>query len=374
MKHKLLEHIFSIVFVTAVILALIILVRPDASLPQTAETSALSEYLSWDFIDFGDPLDRALFREIYDATHPGSMVSGDSLLQAIDAYRREQFTNELYKTGGEERGLTQKKLWKLGSMYIEFIATYVIVMLLSYYGAQTLGVIRFVRMKQHRSSHIAELVVHIQSSTSRTRSHFPFYRKSAILLAEAIIKGVFMMILFAPAYVIAYSMKTEFSSGSYIFMIVLGVISNGLLINYANRFYTFLVTESRKGYVETAIVKNLHNSYVWDVRDGIRRSSVLRVRKQFQGHVFQHIFVNAHVQFQRTLKDHASFLITGLVIIEMALNIQGHLSYEMLKNILYKQFDVVLSIILGIFLLVKMTEIIVDFWTGRVAKRYENRS
>ncbi len=72
--------------------------------------------------------------------------------------------------------------------------------------------------------------------------------------------------------------------------------------------------------------------------------------------------MNARYQFLTTLKEHASFLITGLIIIEMALNIQGHLGYELMQNILYKQYDVVLSIILGMFLLVKSTEIVVDSW------------
>jgi ABC-type dipeptide/oligopeptide/nickel transport system permease component len=84
--------------------------------------------------------------------------------------------------------------------------------------------------------------------------------------------------------------------------------------------------------------------------------------------------MNARFQFLVTLKEHASFLITGLVIIEMALNIQGHLGYELLQNILYKQYDVVLSIILGIFLVVKVTEITVDAWFHHQSRKYENRS
>jgi ABC-type dipeptide/oligopeptide/nickel transport system permease component len=93
----------------------------------------------------------------------------------------------------------------------------------------------------------------------------------------------------------------------------------------------------------------------------------------FSSHVFHHIYLNARYQYLPALKEHASFLITGLIIIEMALNIQGHLCYELLQNVLFRQYDVVVAIILGIFLVVKTTEIIVDAWHHHEVKRYENR-
>lgn len=182
------------------------------------------------------------------------------------------------------------------------------------------------------------------------------------------------MILFSPAYVIAYSMKTRFDTDSLPFMIGLGIISNGLLASYTHKFYTFLVAESRKGYVETAVVKNLSTSYSTSSGDGIPLGRIVQFRKSFPGHVFQHIFLNARHQFIPTFKEHASFVITGLVIIEMALNIQGHLSYEMLKNILSKQHDVVLVIVFAIYLLVKATEVVVDLIVEREAHRLENRT
>jgi ABC-type transport system involved in multi-copper enzyme maturation permease subunit len=157
-------------------------------------------------------------------------------------------------------------------------------------------------------------------------------------------------------------------------MIILAIISNGLLVNYANKFFTFLVSENRKGYVQTAVVKNLNDSYEWGTPDGVSYWSVLRPHSLFGSHVFKHIYLNARYQFLITLKEHASFLITGLIIIEMALNIQGHLGYEMLQNILYKEYDVVVSIILGIFFIVKATEIVVDGWFYIESKKYENKT
>lgn len=366
MKHRLAEHFLSIVIVGGLLVWLILGVAGAERQVEAPNADVLGEYLGWEFIDFGNPLDRAIFRESINAVGG----AGDSLLQAIDEYRREQFTNIRYKTGGEQRGLTRSKLITLGAMYAQFILVYVLVMLLTYYGAQTLGVLRFVHMKQHRESPL-ERIAAIRQSVRTNQVSLPvaFIRYAGTLL-HGVIKAVWLFVLFSPAYVIAYSIKTEFSTDSLLFMAVLGVVSNGLLINYANRFFTLLVTESRKGYVETAMVKNLLHSYEWDTRDGISRRAVFRPNKEFPSHVFQHIFLNARHQFRLTLKEHASFLITGLVIIEMALNIQGHLSYEMLKNVLFRQYDIVLAIILGIFILVKATEIAVDVRAARDERRY----
>jgi hypothetical protein len=156
-------------------------------------------------------------------------------------------------------------------------------------------------------------------------------------------------------------------------MILLGVISNGLLITYVHKFYTFLVSESRKGYVQTAIVKNLNTDYSNSNKDGIPYRSIFQLKKYFPEHVFQHIFLNAHHQYLSTIKEQASFLITGLIIIEMALNIHNHLCYELLQNLLFKNYSIVLIIIFGIFLLVKATEMTSDYLLFRENERYENR-
>jgi len=165
--------------------------------------------------------------------------------------------------------------------------------------------------------------------------------KAAVYAKNALL-GIASVVLFCPAYVIAYSIRTEINTDTMVFLIILCVISNGLLMVYANKFFTFLVTESRKGYVETALVKNLYNSYLPHGADGISYGSMLKPFKLFQGHVFGHIFKNARYQYLATVKEQASFLITGLIITEMALNIHGYLNYEMLRQMLYGNYDIVL--------------------------------
>ncbi len=118
-------------------------------------------------------------------------------------------------------------------------------------------------MKQNRASYLAEFLQSYESGRSVSPRMHPSICMLLSLVAKALLKGMAYAVLFAPAYVIAYSIKSSIDTDSFIFMIILGVISNGLLVNYANKFFTFLVAESRKGYVETAIVKNLSDSYAW---------------------------------------------------------------------------------------------------------------
>ncbi len=369
MKRTILEHCASILFVAAAFALVFGYLKLKEQEAEEARTRLVGPYLAL-AIDFGNPMHAAMFREALNLYHPESPAANDSLLQAINDYRVQQFTNAAYKTGGEERGLSWNKAGKLSWMYLQFIFVYALVMVLTYAGAQSLGVYRFIKMKQHATSYLASLAGHLKEGRFRKGA----YRIATplLLLLKALLKGAAYAVLFAPAYVIAYSFKTRIDTDSILFMIVLGVVSNGLLINYANKFYAFLVAESRKGYVETAMVKNLSSSYAWHVPGGVRYRAVLQPATMFPSHVFRHIYMNARHQYLPALKEHASFLISGLIIIEMALNIQGHLGYELLQNILYHRYDVVLAILMGIFLIVKATEILVDVWTHTEARRYEN--
>lgn len=369
MKRTILEHLASILFVATVFALIVIYLRHEDADAEAARTRLIRPFLSL-AIDFGNPMHTAMFREALSLYYPESRTTNDSLVQALDAYRVEQFTKTAYKTGGEQRGLTWAKVGQLSRMYLEFIIVYVIVMILTYAGAQSIAVYRFVKMKQQDTSYIAKLVDYFNSPSHRTGARSA--ARPPMLLLKALGKGMAYTVLFAPAYVIAYSFKTRIDTDSTLFMIVLGVISNGLLINYANKFYAFLMAESRKGYVETAMVKNLSTSYSWHVRGGVPYRAVLQPAKMFPSHVFRHIYLNARHQYIPALKEHASFLISGLIIIEMALNIQGHLGYELLQNILYRRYEVVIAILLGMFLVVKATEIVVDVWTRLEARRYGN--
>lgn len=371
MRRKILEHIGSLTFVAIVFAILAVVPGHRRSAEEEAQLRVVAPYLDIPGVDFGNPRDRALFRETLDLFHPASPSANDSLLSAIESYRLSQFTDPERKAGTSERGLTWNVCVRLASMFFQFVVVYGVVLALTLYGAQSLGMYRFVRMKQGRGSYLVEFLDAVRGPDRRGRN-FAGMGNASLLLLKALLTGLAYAVLFTPAYVIGYSFQTSFESGSLFSMILLGVFSNGLLVNYANKFTTLLVAESRKGYVDTAVVKNLSGEYRWNVPRGIGLRSLLRLSRHFPGHVLEHIYLNARHQYVPMVKEQASFLITGLIIIEMALNIQGHLCYELLQNILYRQYDVALAIIFLLFLLVKVTEILVDLRHHREELRYED--
>jgi hypothetical protein len=374
MGKKLAEHTGSILVVALVFSALIALFQAHLASQRRARLDAVGPYLSLQFLDFGNPLHRSLFKETLNAFRPDSVEANDALLAAIDRYRELQFTDPSFKTGGGERGLSWNTAARLSGMYGSFIVVYAVVLLLTLHAARTVAVYRFVTTKQHRESALRQLWA--QLAAVRRENHWAgrirSVGRSGTHLGRAVVKGFMYLVLFSPAYVIGYALKTSLETDTSLFMILLGLLSNGLLLTYANKFYTLLVTESRKGYVETALVKGLGGQWAWNQPGGIRTGSVIRIDKRFPSHILDHIYLNARNQYVLTMKEQGSFLITGLIIAEMALNIQGHFGYELLQQILNKQFDVTLVMIFGIFLILKVTEILVDWQWYRESRKYGN--
>ncbi|MGB2959117.1 MAG: hypothetical protein WBG01_12195 [Bacteroidota bacterium] len=356
------DHLLGILLVVGVMVLLAAVTEEPRDDSAVAREQAVRPYLDLEFLDLGNPLHRAMFRETLALYYPREPGRADSILRAIDSHRQEQFTTEAFKTGAQQRGLTLAKLVRLTPMYLKFVLVFAIVLALSTYGAQTLGTYRFVRAKQRRLPSFSEFISRLRGLWTEPgwKGKLRNLVVSLQLLIKSLVKVIAYAVLFAPAYVVAYSLKTRFETDGYLFMVTLAVVSNGLLVTYANKFYTFLVHEDSKGYVDTARVKNLNASYAWNTPEGIAVRSILMPRKSFPGHLLNHITMNARFQYILTVKEQATFLITGLVIIEMALNIQGHFCYELMQNILYRDYEVVLAIIVALFILVKATDIAVD--------------
>lgn len=371
MKRNFAEHIGSILIVSLVFGIVAMFYRQNEAEFRESRVATIRPYLSIRGLDFGNPLHRALFQESLKIFRPDSADANAAIVRAIDDYRVALFTDPTLKSGAAERGISTDRLVQLVPMYVNFALVFLAALLLTLYGAQSLGVYRFVSMKQGRESLLARLSMLLRSA-GKAPSLQLFFRSVALLLAASI-KGLALLVLFSPAYVVGYAMKSDFETGNVFFMIFLGVVSNGLLVMYANRFFTLLVSESRKGYVETALAKGLSRRWEWNAPGGISIGSLMRLRKTFRSHILNHIYMNARFQYLPAVKEQASFLITGLIIAEMALNIQGHLGYEMMQRILDREYDVVLVIAFGIFLLVKITDIVVDWKGARESSKYENR-
>lgn len=362
MKKKFIEHISGILFVTLLLFGILSLYNTSRLREQEQQNSSIRQFIDIPISNINDPFQRALLKDVMNVFYPDQTDKNDRIIGELLRTKENELNNRLQKSHLQDH-LSISKLQDILWMLVKFLFTYIIVMLLTWYGVQTIAVWRFISKKQ-------ALERKLQPAFKKEKSSFG---KKASSVLNPIIKSIIYFILFSPAYVIAYSIRTEFNTDSLFFMIILGVISNGLLIMYSNKFYAFLISESRKGYLDTALVKNLNSSYLYNSTTGIPSGSIFKFRKSFKGHVFQHIFQNAHFQYLSTIKEQACFLITGLIIIEMALNIHGYLNYEMLRQMLYKNYDVVIVIILFIFYTVKITEMLTDFLVYRESLKYENR-
>ncbi len=364
-KKILLPHLLSALFVSVLILTLAFILRPVApfSRPVSDELKTLQQLN----LNPQDAFQSQLYHEMA------------RTLTGPDSVRYFELWRQLVSEAGSERLLEQKQyqqrlayrksfsslLW----MYVKFVFVFLIVMAATYYGVQTLGLYFFVRRQQMRPPDFYRLFFLLRQWL--IRSDGKLLTDALRVLIRIGARAMFFLLFFAPAYVVAYSLKSDFTSQSILFLIVLGVLTNGLLITYATKFYHFLLNESQKGYVRTAIVKNLSNDYQFKGKNGIAPHQIFALKKQFKGHVLQHIYMNSAFQYVATFKEQAAFVISSLVIIEMALNIHGHLSYELLQQLLYRNFDQALYMVLGLYLLVKATEIFTDFLVLKKRQRLE---
>lgn len=374
MKNKLIDHAITVVLVAAVFGVVYFFIDQHTRPGIVARQKYIQEYIDRRLVDWDNPAEKAIFRDVMIIYYPDQETYIDSLVQAISAFRDQQSDPAVKDLYAEKQTLTER-IYRLGPMYFQFILIYAVVLLLTYYAVQTLAVWRYCRMKQDRSSYLLLLY---RSILNRPRYQpvgelLIFLLNNLKFLALALAKGCLYLILFAPVYVLAYAFKTRFDTDSILFMIVFGLFSNGLLITYTQKFYTFLVNESRKGYLQTALVKNLHSSFLHQVKDGVPLAQIFRIKKRFPGHIFEHIYTNARYQYLPALKEQASFLISGLIIIEMALNIQNHLCYDLLQNFLFRDYASVLLTTFSIFLIVKTTEVLADLWYIKETNIYENR-
>jgi hypothetical protein len=361
-----LEHLSAVLAVGLALVAVSVFMRRNEAASMPHADPRIERYLAIDSVDLATPLDRALFRDALGVFHPSGVRDIDSLMHVIEDTRLARFTDPSRKTGGGRAMLTWESGMAIVPMYTVFLLVFFTVLMFTYFAARALAVWKFIAWKQGRASYLRRFLASVESrglagAISR-----------ADLLVRAVLKGIASLLLFAPAYVIAYSFRTSLDTESVLFLIPLAVISNGILVNYANHLYVLLVAESRKGYVETAVVKGLACSYAWDVPGGLRRTALLFPVRGARGHVFRDIYRNARLQFIPSMKEHAAFVVTGIVIIEMALNIKGHLCYALLQHMLFREFDIAIAIVFAIFFTVKLTEAFVDLWHSIETRKYDN--
>jgi hypothetical protein len=360
------EHLASVLVVGCVLVCLGVVVSGKGDERGHHTDSRIERYLSLDGVDWSIPLHRELFRDSYRAIHAASEQAVDSVVESIQETRQAEMADPARKLGGEKKTLSWGVLGELVPMYLGFLAVFVVVLVLTYAAARAIAVWKFIVWKQGRASPLRQFLYGFETGG------LLHGMKRLDLLVKALLHGVSSFLLFSPAYVIAYSLRTRLDTENVLFLVLLAVVSNGVLVHYAHRLYTLLVSESRKGYVESALVKGVRGAYAWNASDGISPLVIVRPILRAEGHVFREIYRNARLQFIPSTKEHVTFIVTGLVIIEMALNIKGHLCYALLQHILFKEFDIAIAIVLLIFIAVKLVEAGVDVWQYRELRKYDN--
>lgn len=373
LNSKWLEHALSTLLVSTVLLLLFYHFNSQQSRAITQKNKVTNEWLALGYLNFDSPLDRAILLDALQLFEPWEEAKHKKLMDDIMQFRQQQMEQSLTQTD-KNRPVDSTMFFSFLLMYIKFIFIYAVSMLLIFYGARTMALYRFTRHQTEPKPYMLQLwdYIKVQEKPKNGEQFVQQAKKVLTLLGKGGAKMLAFSVLFAPAYVLAYAFRTRFGTDMLPFMIVLGVLSNGILIGYSHKFYTFLVSESRKGYVQTARVKNLLNSYMLNAQQGISLKELFAWNKKFKGHILGHIYENAARQYTQTVKEQGSFLISCLIIIEMALNIQNHLSYELLQNMLYKNYAFATLIVLGIYYLVKGTEIMVDFWVFKAENKVSN--
>jgi hypothetical protein len=358
------EHATTLALVAT--LVTIFVFSEHTAAPSAPPAGSFDAFLLSDSMDLASPLQRAFFRDAYREITGGGEGSADSLLRVAEDRRRAEFVDRELKEGGARRVLDVGTILDILPAYLRFLAMYACVLIASYLLARVIALYRFASARGGTESSLQQYWGIIR------RRDIPaaFYRLDLPL--RALLSGLAALLLFTPAYVVAYAFRTRLETDNTLFAFLLAMFSNGLLVNYANRFHAMLVTESRKGYVETARVKGLSSSYALDRNDGLSPLALLRPARLTRHHVLGHIYLNARFQFLPTLKEHAAYLVTGLVVIELALNIKGHLCYALLQHLLYREYDIAAFILFLIFLTVKLTEAAVDVRHMRQERRYDN--
>ena len=365
MTHRFLEHGLSLLLVGLMFVVVLVWHNNKVTQATRERDSAVQPYLSVDSVDFSNAYHRELFRESAEAFFPTRQGFGDSLLAALDAYQMERFTRLEYKSG-VSRTITTYDLLRLGNMFAQFILVFLLALALTALGGRGLAVYRFIVAKQGGGTtgwKILRMLLHPQSRR-------PLQFVLALAMAFGLVIAGF--VVYSPAYVVAYALKGRMDLNSLLFLLLLTVLTNGALVNYAGRYALLLSAAGKEGFVDTAVAKNLSTEWNWSVRGGIPLRAIFFPRRSATGHVFHHIALHAEFHHRSSLKEHAAFLITGLIIIEMALNIQGHLGYELLQNILYRRYDIVATILFDMFLLVKVTALVIDVRSDREERKYAN--
>ena len=267
-------------------------------------------------------------------------------------------------------GFSSVSVFEYIQMCVRFFVTFVILSLLLIYFSQLIALIQFIFEKSDKDEFTNRFFALFRSLKEDPKQLHVWKR---VFLYTFLFSGslLFSIMMFTPAYVSAYALKINIVGNSIFIVILLSLCSNTILILFIQKFYFILRNESFKGYVLTAKLKGMDTEYVLN-RGVFKWKALIHPVRSFQGHLFQHIYQNSLYQSIRSVKEAIPLIMTSVIIVEMALNIQGSLGYELLKHLNRLHIDMICISIFFLFFTVKSVELITDIVRYKVEAYYEN--
>jgi len=344
MKSILRNHltVFLIItlFFTGLGLISVFLYHPEKTEPNPEMTLWLRDST----INWQDPLHQALIADVLDLKSADQ--EGEAFVRSAARLKSDETAQTLEQLR-HQKGLVFGDFPDFIIKLLGFSFIFGFVLFVLVWGSQTLGLYRFIRSKQGKPS-------------------------AGKKIWHSVYSFLGLLILFSPGYLIAYMLKPLIPSDSILLMISLGLVTNGALAIYSQKFLNLLNQEMDKGYVLAARIRNVNENFETGHQSNLHWKAILSFHKHFPGHLLHHILLNAKRQYWNTVRELAAFTITSLIILEMALNIQGRYGYELLRQVLYGNYADVLAMMLGLFLIVKITEVAIDYHLYKQKLKYEN--
>ncbi len=366
LKAEIESHLISLFFFTFIFLVAIFISHntvkenPYADIDKLLKKSGLS---------LQNELDRAVIKDVL--KNYFGKEKAKNLTEKIEKYRSEILTNGNFKSVGNKLNLTSFK--SILSKWINFLFLFGISAFLLFYFSESFALVKLKLLKLGKSNFALLLLKEINAVKDNPSGYKKTHLNEVLKLIFFILVKIFAyLILFSPVYIVAYVFKFNYENISTLAYLILTLFTNGMLILSVNKFFLLLQGELNKGYVLTDKIKGVKTGFTKD--NGISFARIFSFHKNFGIHILKSVYLNAHRQFIYDFKEISRFLITGIVIVELSLNIQNGFFYEMLQHLMRNEVDILLTIILLVFISVKVSDILITYFFYRENLKYENRN
>ncbi len=365
-RNKIKNHFVGIVFYGVVFVALIFLAGTQK---EGTDFKNVRELLGITQTDIGNELDMAVLEDAIKIFYPRKTAT--SILSALKKYKEKVLTSRETKSGNAESSLNAKLIKTILLQAAAFFAYFLFIAFALFYLSESFAILKFKSRNRGKYSVLEKTIELFDKEFERKIYHKKFpYAKTLKVSIYGVAKALAVLILFSPAYLIGYVFKFDYGNVTFLAYVFLVIFTNGLLATSVNKFYRLLETEKSKGYVKTAKIKGVDFDYKNSANVTLLR--IFSPRKYFGSHVLNQIYRNAHRQYLSAFKEIVRFQITGMIIVELSLNIQNGFFYGMLKSLMNKQYDVLLFVLMLIFFAVKFADVIADYFFAKENAKYEN--